>query len=287
MNVANSPKLQAYTASKRRDAMISHATAHAHTYTTYEPRLVYGDEARLVLREALLPVYVKRDIYGVVKPPTNVYYRVYKKGDEYAVFLLFEWDEQVLPPHIYDYEPVIVFLDKDLNIKEVYVDGFHYYVQKYKAPPLSDTKPHIRIQTPWRAMEVSWHEPPRGFIMVYPVDETRGAWSATKLRYLSDRVINELRSREVNPLSVHPRLIKNPWTVRYAKHWSTIHEPTASDLLNDFVKNYRVSRVDLFLEKAKLFIRSLVEATKLAVVGLVRRLRDAVAEKDEYELVAN
>lgn len=286
------PHVSEYAATRSQESTVAPTTIAGKLGYGYsevrEPRLLYGEEAKLVLREALLSIYIPKNMYDVVKPPTNAYYRVYKRGDEYAVFLLFEWGEQIIPPHKHDYEPVIVFLDRDLNVKEVYVDGFHYYVQRYRAPPLADTKPHIRIQTPWRAMEVSWSEPPKDFIMVYPVDETRGTWSATRLRYLSDKVINELRSREVNPLSVHPRLIKNPWVVREARHWSTIREPTTSDLLNDFAKNYRVSRVDLFLEKARLFIRSLVESAKLILSGLARRLRDAIsAEKDEFELTVS
>lgn len=247
----------------------------------YEPHILYGDEARLVLREALLPIYVPKSMYDVIKPPKNVYYRVYRKGDEYAVFLLFEWDEQILPPHKYDYEPVVVFLDRNLNVREVYVDGFHYYVQRYRAPALVDVKPHIQVRTPWRAMEVSWSDPPRDFVMVYPVDEIMRNLSGTRVRYLSDRVINELRSRDVNPLAVNERLIKNPWTVRKAKHWSTIREPTTADLINDLAKNYGVSRLSRFLEKARLFIKSVVESVKL----FLSTIRDAVfGERDEYEL---
>jgi len=61
-----------------------------------------------------------------VKPPERVYYRVYRDLDtkEYAVFLLYEWPDQAIPPHGYDYEPVIVILDKDMEIKKVYTDCF-------------------------------------------------------------------------------------------------------------------------------------------------------------------
>lgn len=266
-------------------SFISRQVSHSYTSTSgFEIRRVYGDEARLVLREALLPIYTPKNTYDVVKPPEAIYYSVYKKGSEYAAFLLYVWNEQVLPPHKYDYEPVIVFLDQNLNVKEVYTDGFHYYVQKFKAPPLTDVKPHIRINTPWRAMEVSWSEPPRNYIMIYPIDETQGDLPRTKIKYLSDHVISELKNREVNPLAVHGRLIKNPWSVKDAKHWATIREPTASDLLNDFSKNYRVSRVDLFIEKAKLFIKSMAETAKLVFLGLVNRARNGlVREKDEYD----
>lgn len=252
----------------------------------YRIHLVYGDEARLVLREALLPLYTTKQLYDVVQPPENIYYRVYKRGNEYAVFLLYEWAHQVMPPHRHDYEPVIVFLDKDLNIKEVYVDGFHYYIQKYKAPPLTDVKPHLRISTPWRAMEVSWSEPSKNYIMVYPVDEVKGTFSKSRIRYLSDKVVHELRSRNENPLSVHQRLIKNPWSVKEAKHWATFSEPTPNDLLNDFAKNYGIGKVDVFLEKAKLFIKSLAESVKVMLSSIGRKMRNRVlGERDEYEIL--
>ena len=238
-------------------------------------RVVHGDEARLVLREALLPVYTPRYLYDMVRPPSRIYYRIYKKGDEYAVFLLYEWPDQYIPPHKYDYEPIIMILDKNLNIKEVYTDGFHYYIHKETPPPLANTRPHIVINAPWRSMEVKWSEPRDNEVMTFPADEVKGNLAPTKIQYLSDRIIQELRSRKENPLAVHERLIRNPFSVRYAKHWATFHEPTPEDLLRDFAKNYGISKIDLFFARIRLFIKSLIDKVRAFIEGLRDRYSES------------
>ena len=252
-----------------------------HVPTLRNIRIVHGDEERAVLREALLPVYTPNYLYDMVRPPSTIYYRVYKRGDEYAVFLLYEWPDQYIPPHRYDYEPIIMILDKNLNIKEVYTDGFHYYIHKEKAPPLVKVKPHILVKAPWRSMEVKWSEPRDNEVMIFPADEVKGRFAPTKVRYLSDRVIEELRSREENPLSVNERLIRNPFSVRYAKHWETFTEPEPDDLLRDFAKNYGLNRLEVVLARIRLFIRSLLDRTRAFLEGLKARLESTIHEGEE------
>jgi len=48
-------------------------------------RLVKGEEARAVLSHALLPLYTSRSLYGLVKPPERVYYRVCLQGSGHRV----------------------------------------------------------------------------------------------------------------------------------------------------------------------------------------------------------
>lgn len=245
-------------------------------------RVVYGDWARVVLREALLPIFVPRRLYDVVQPPEVVYYRVYKRGDEYWVFLIYEWSHQVLPPHKHDYQPVIVVLDSKLNVKEVYTDGFHYYVDKYKSPGPDAGRPHIRITAPWRSMEVYWGDPPSNYVMVYPVDEVQRA-VRTRLRYLSDHVVHELRSRRVNPLSVHPRLIKAPWEIRNAKHWSTIRSPTPAEVAADLAKNYGVKEPRDLLRAAKIYLVALAEAIRAGLRLIARKIKSRLTGRAEEE----
>ena len=222
-------------------------------------RIVHGAEAREALNAALLPLYTPKFIYDDVGEPSNIYYRVYKMNGEYAVFLLYEWPYQTVPPHKYDYEPVIVFLDKNMNIKEVYVDGFHYYIQKYRAPPFSNKTPHIRITAPCRSMEVRWSGPKSSDVMVYPLNEAEGRSSKTKIQYLSDKKLSELEKRDVNPLTIHEKLVRNPWSVRQAKHWATYDNPTVDDLLKDIAKNYGLKKYEYLLYKAKLVLASILD----------------------------
>lgn len=250
-------------------------------------QLVYGDEARRVLSRALLPVYTPRAMYSAVRPPSKIYYRVYRSGDEYAVFLLYEWPDQYIPPHRYDYEPVILIMDRHLNIKEVYTDGFHYYIHRQTPPPLVSARPHIFIPAPWRSMEVRWAPPRDSDVMIYPVDEVRGTVAQTEVRYLSDRVIQELRSRGENPLAVHDRLIKNPFSARYAKHWATFDEPKPEDLARDFVKNYGLSKPEVMLMRVKLFVKTLVDKARALIAGLTSRHGEVRTGQEEVEAVAH
>jgi len=255
------------------------------TPTVKDVKIVHGEEARAVLREALLPVYTPRYLYDMVKPPSTIYYRVYRRNGEYGVFLLYEWPDQYIPPHKYDYEPIIIIMDKNLNIKEVYTDGFHYYIHKEKPPPLASTRPHIVVNAPWRSMEVKWSEPRDTDVMIYPADEVKGTVAPTKIQYLSDKVLQRLRSRSENPLAVNEKLIRNPFSVRYAKHWETFHEPTPEDLARDFAKNYGISRVDLIIMRIKLFIESLADKVKAFLQGLWSTVRNTLPSTQEEELL--
>jgi len=248
-------------------------------------RLVRGEEAKAVLSHALLPLYTSRSLYDLVKPPERIYYRVYKDLDtgDYAVFLLYEWPHQAVPPHRYDYEPVIVILDKDMEIRRVYTDGFHYYVKKYTPPPLAQTKPHIYVNTPWRSMEVRFSEPRKTDVMLWPVDEVKGDFPQTRLVYLSDRIIEELRSRSENPLSIHPKLVKNPFSVEGAKHWSTYSEPTPGDLAKDLAKNYGLTRLGELWLRIRDAIRTLADRAKAFLSGLAYAVRDKIVEKLEEQ----
>jgi len=251
-------------------------------------RLVKGEEARAVLNHALLPLYTSRSLYSLVKSPERIYYRVYKDLDtgDYAVFLLYEWPSQTVPPHKYDYEPVIVVLDKDMEIKRIYTDGFHYYVKKYTAPPLVQTKPYIYVDAPWRSMVVRFSEPRKTDVMLWPVDEVKGDFPQTRVVYLSDRIIDELRSRSENPLSVHPKLIKNPFSVEEAKHWATFREPTPEDLAKDFAKNYGLTRLSELGFRVREAFRALVDRVRAFAAGLVHVVRERIADRVEEEVYA-
>ena len=250
--------------------------------------LVHGAEARTVLQSALLPVFTPRKLYNDVKPPDTIYYRIYRQNGEYAVFLLYEWPYQTLPPHKYDYEPVIVLMDKNMNIREVYTDGFHYYIQKYTAPPLSKYNPHIEITAPWRSMVVKWSEPSDNDVMIYPADEEKGTIGETKVKYLSDKVLSELRNRDVNPLAVNDKLIKNPWSVKQAKHWETFSKPTPDELLKDLAKNYGIKKYEVILTRLKLVVSSMIDKIKAFLQGTKEELKEKIEstiEKNEQNLL--
>jgi len=250
-------------------------------------RLVKGEEAKAALSHALLPLYTTRSLYGLVRPPERIYYRVYKDLDtgDYAVFLLYEWPDQVIPPHRYDYEPVVVILDKDMEIKRIYTDGFHYYVKKYTPPPFVQTKPHLYIDAPWRSMAVRFSEPGKNAVMLWPVDEVKGDFPQTRLVYLSDRIIEELRSRSENPLAVHPKIIRNPFSVEEAKHWATFREPTPGDLAKDFAKNYGLTKLDEVWYRIREAIRALLDRARAFLAGLTYAVKEKIAEKAVEEEV--
>ncbi len=226
-------------------------------HTELRPRLV-RDQGRVreILGRAIIPIYTTKSMHRIVGPPDRVYYRVYERGDEYAVLFLYEWGVQYIPPHKYDYEPVVVILDKHgLRIKEVYVDGYHYLVDRNDAPLGFGGKPFILIDNPWRAMEVKWGDPDRSLVMVYPLDERTGKLGPKPV-FLSKRILEDLTSRPENPLKLHPRILGDPFSVRYAKHWATFEEPDIQDYLDDITTNYGLKTVTSSLLDA---FRSLLE----------------------------
>ena len=230
----------------------------------------------------LPPLYVSKAQYGLVHPPTNVYYRVYRNArtGEYGVFLLFEWPEQAIPPHKYDYEPVIIIADRNFNVREVYTDGYHYYIERYTAPPFYSGLPHLKITAPWRSMEFKWSNPGDNDVMIYPVDENEGKLGPRPI-YLSDRILAKLRSRETNPLSIHERFIRNPFSVREkgARHWSTFTEPRLDDLLRDIAKNYGIpTRLELLIARIKSFLRTLVDKATAMLSGAKHAVKEELAE---------
>ena len=244
---------------------------------------VYGREAKLVLERAILPLYTTRYLYDIVKAPSTVYYRVYRnRAGEYAVLLVYEWPYQYIPPHMNDYEPVVVILDRNMKVKEVYVDGFHYYVDKAKRPLLPGVKPRLVVKTPWRSMTVKWGPPGGDEVMIYPIDEVARMFPNTRVRYLSEQVLRELKSRE-NPITLSDRIIYNPFSVRYARHWATYHEPGLDDHLRDMAKNYgtTVSRLTQLLSRVKLLAARLLSQFRVLFPDSIRNKKTTSASEEE------
>jgi len=195
-------------------------------------RLVRGPEAEEIVKRTLPRLYTRDTLWGLVGPPSNVYYRVYKSSEGYAVFYLFEWPDQKIPPHKWDYEPVIVIADRQGNPREVYVDGYHYFVSGNRVRG----EWWIEVTGPWRSMAVRRGRPGGDMASVYPIGETTRPGPLP--RYLSDRVLAGLRSRSENPLKVSEKLIRDPWSVRNAEHWATYRTPTVEELARDILENY-------------------------------------------------
>lgn len=246
---------------------------------TEKPIIIHGLEAKKALSKALLPLYTPKQLYNDVQSPSKIYYRVYKSRSGYAVFLLYEWPFQTLPPHKYDYEPVIVLMDKNMKITEIYTDGFHYYIKKNTPPVIQKHSPHIEITAPWRSMKVEWTEPSENNVMVYPVDELKGVMYPTSIRYLSENTLSELRSRDVNPLTVNDKLIRNPWTVRKAEHWETYNAPSIIDLIKDLAKNYGIRNYKTFLLK----IEDVVETLKEKATSFINKIKGDKHEETREE----
>jgi len=250
---------------------------------TNDVEVVRGREAMDILDRVLFPVYCPRDMYDVVQPPEKIYYKVvHKRGDGYAVLMIYYWPDQVFPPHKYDYEPVVVILDKNKEVKEIYTDGFHYFVHRIKPPRIAKYRPYILIDEPWRSMDVRYAPPGKDLVMLYPVDEVKHEPAPTQLQYLSNKVVEQLRSRRVNPLAVNQKIIDNPFTVEKAKHWETYHDPSLEDLLHDFAKNYGVRSIHDLLGRLQAVIRTLVDRFKATLAYISEEI---LGEKREEQLV--
>ena len=264
------------------------AVRRRRSWTAGEIRIVHGEEARRVIGRTFPKLFSSPHVAGVVGTPRNVYYRVYKSGEGYAVFYLFEWDEQVFPPHKYDFEPVIVLTDRYGNPREVYVDGYHYFVKRYILPRgVRDFR--LYTDVPWRAMSVRWGPIGRDEVELYPINEKEGRLGPP-LRYLSDRVLEELRRRDENPLKIHPRLIRNPWSIREAEHWNTIRAPTPDEFLYEIAENYGLARlikgpltlrVVLALIRAKVWLENMVQRVASALSSLLSREEERRAPRRE------
>jgi len=67
------------------------------------------DARRLALR--YLPrLYVIDSLWDSVVPGSSgIYYKVYRdvEKDRYAILYVIEWDYQYVPPHKFDYEPIV------------------------------------------------------------------------------------------------------------------------------------------------------------------------------------
>ena len=215
-----------------------------------------GPAAVAVLARAAPVLYARRDVYDLVGPPFAVYYRVYRdRRGWYGVFLLYEWPYQVVPPHRWDYEPVVVILDDRLMVRAVYVDAYHYYVTGYKSPPGGARRVHLLIDAPWRSMRARWTRPGPGYV-----------WLPTPSPvYLSDRLLHELRARG---MAVHERLVRDPFSVADAVHWSTFTEPTVDDVLRDLEKNYGAA-VRVLLRRAREMARALAERVRATLAFLL------------------
>ena len=247
-----------------------------------EVRIVHGEEAKQVIEKTLPKLFSSPLMSDAVGTPRNVYYRVYKSDEGYGVFYLFEWDEQVFPPHKYDYEPVIVLTDKYGNPREVYVDGYHYFIKKYKLPR-GATDYHLYSDTPWRGMKVRWTTPDKDEVELYPINEKTGQIGPTP-KYLSDKTIARLRHRRENPLKINERLIRDPWSVRQAEHWMTYRAPTPEEFMYDIAENYGLAKyikgplslnIVLALMKAKMTIENLISKVATALSSLIRRREPA------------
>lgn len=214
-------------------------------------------------------IYAPPGMEQVVGSPSNVYVSVKPVKGGYAFIYVFEWPYQLFPPHKYDYEPVIVFTDTGFNVKEVYVDGYHYYVSRYVAPP-GTRRVYLVVDTPWRSMKVRWGEPD-GMVRVYPGNGTR-------VRLLTRHALASLYSRRENPFAVNPRIIRNPEIIRRAKHWEFIHSPSVSEIVEDFAKNYgiKMSRLDAALFIAAARLKQLYYSLVSRVYSLLTSLRRRV-----------
>lgn len=84
---------------------------------------------------------------------------------------------------------------------------------------------------------------------------------------------------------MHDRLIRNPFSARYAKHWATFDEPRPEDLARDFAKNYGLSRPEVMLTRIKLFAKTLADKVKALIAGATSKLRELGSRQEEAEVV--
>lgn len=220
--------------------------------------LVQGFEARKIAHKLLPQLYVREELWDYVVPGgMGVYYKVWRdeKTGDYAVLYLYTWDKQIIPPHRYDYEPVIVIADKNLKVKEVYTDGFHYYIRRFKPMLGRATRTYLVIDNSWRSMRAYFA---RRALPHDVVEVSTGELGG--LSPLTNYKLREMKSREVNPLSINEEILENPFTVRRAEHWSTLHAPEPTDLWLDLAKNVGLRAVvDRMIESAREFLYEIGE----------------------------
>jgi len=219
----------------------------------------------------LVELYATRAAYPVVGDPSEVYCKTYRVGDGYAVLYIFEWPWQAFPPHLRDYEPVVVFTDRWMRPREVYVDGFHYYVASYRAPP-GASKAYLVIDNPWRSMRVVWERP--GLV--------RLRWPREAV--LTPGVLHQLRSRRVNPLKISQRIIDDPEAVRGARHWEYVHEPSPAELVRDIAANYgiRLDEPSAPALLARLAAGEVLERAKQLIAAILARAARLRVKKMTY-----
>lgn len=101
-------------------------------------------------------------------------------------FILF--DEQVLPAHPFDYEPIFVYIDADQNVTRVVYDKYHYCASTIKPDKERHQKYFDEKGHPMLRIFYLWHG-------LSPVKETQTNFSP-ELINLDDETLNEWHNRE-------------------------------------------------------------------------------------------
>ena len=148
----------------------------------------------LVHRELILRLSAPRD---PLRDPdlwaSEAIYRRVVEGDRgrAEVYVLY-FAVQLIPFHVWDYEPVLVYLDRQKRTVGCIYDALHYNIGWARGPELV-------LAWPWRCLHEGVTERKIDLRTLGPVRE------------LTDEVIELWRSREHNPLSIDDLFFEDPW----------------------------------------------------------------------------
>ena len=224
-----------------------------------DPEISYD---RSLVEELFPPIYRMKPsadprLGSPIWDADGVYYRIFRKGNRYAILLVFHFLHQDFPPHKWDYEPVIIFLRKEPNgwrVQKVVFDEIHYKAGvAYEDPSLvmvgpwrsfNRLKPKVRkvleearrlfgVRISWKDLSAEQREAYVSLWRRAAVTE-RGLlniWEALEARRRGEITPEELVKIASSSIMVvpHARSTAIPWTGRRMVLLSTGEEAVVED----------------------------------------------------------
>lgn len=132
--------------------------------------------------------------------------QVHDPREHICIEYIMLFDEQVLPAHPFDYEPIFVYLDADQNIIRVVYDKYHYCASTIQPHKERHQKYFDELGQPKLRIFYLWHG-------LSPINQIQTEFSP-ELIFLDDTTLNEWQNREGEAKFIIPSdYLENPFQI--------------------------------------------------------------------------